>query len=236
MRERSILVVEDEESLGEAIRMNLEMEGYRPFWVMDGEAALNFLKDQAVELIVLDVMLPNIDGFTLCEQLRQQGSDTPVLFLTAKNTSTDRIHGLRIGGDDFLGKPFELEELLLRVNKLVGRNAPEARSQRFTFGDNQVFFDTYEIESPVAGRKTLSKKAMVLLHYLIERKGKVVSREEILEHVWPGESNPTSRTVDNFIMTFRKYFEKDPGHPEHFHSIRGVGYRFTEEAMGKEKD
>jgi two-component system, OmpR family, alkaline phosphatase synthesis response regulator PhoP len=226
-----ILLVEDEESLMEVIRFNLEMEGYAVTGAVNGKDALDLLRKQKFDLAILDVMLPQLDGFTVCQTIRAENNRTPVLFLTAKSTSTDRVAGLKIGGDDYLTKPFNLEELLLRVQRLLDRTSAVSKVKpelkHYQFGDNKVNFITYEIESVNVGEKMLTKKECNLLKLLIERKNEVVSRDEILETVWGEDVYPSSRTIDNFVLSFRKYFEPDSRHPRHFHSIRGVGYKFT---------
>jgi len=215
----------------EVIRFNLEMEGYTVTGAVNGKDALNLLRKQKFDLAILDVMLPQLDGFTVCQTIRAENNRTPVLFLTAKSTSTDRVAGLKIGGDDYLTKPFNLEELLLRVQRLLDRTAPALPVKQelkfYDFGGNKVNFITYEIESVNMGSKMLTKKECNLLKLLIERKNEVVSRDEILETVWGEDVYPSSRTIDNFVLSFRKYFEPDSRHPRHFHSIRGVGYKFT---------
>lgn len=224
-----ILLVEDEESLMDAIQMNLEMEGYEVVPAVSGTEALGKLRSEAYDLAILDVMLPGMDGFTVCETVRKEGNRTPVLFLTAKSASTDRIKGLKIGGDDYLTKPFNLEELLLRVERLLERTRPADRStalKTFTFGPNSVNFDTYEVETRNSVRKTLTHKECQLLRLLVEKENQVVSREEILQSVWGDDVFPSARTIDNFVVTFRKYFEEDPRNPQHFLSVRGVGYKF----------
>lgn len=224
-----ILLVEDEESLMDVIRLNLEMEGYEVVPATTGPAGLEKLRRQSFDLAILDVMLPEMDGFTVCEQARSEGVQVPVLFLTAKSASTDRVKGLKLG-DDYLTKPFNLEELLLRVEKLLHRKQPEPKPKGLTdyeFGGNKVSFTTYEIDSVNAGRKTLTDKECRVLKLLIEKENEVVSREQILTSVWGDDAFPSGRTIDNLVVSFRKYFESDPKEPRHFHSIRGVGYKFT---------
>jgi two-component system alkaline phosphatase synthesis response regulator PhoP len=174
-------------------------------------------------------MLPGMDGYSVVESMRLEGDITPVLFLTARTAPADRIRGLRVG-DDHLGKPFELEELLLRVQKLVQRSGTSTTAPVMThydFEGNHVDFNSYMARGRDGETRTLSQREMMLLRLLIERSGEVVSREEILQKVWGYNVFPTTRTVDNFIVAFRKYFELDPRSPRHFHSIRGVGYKFT---------
>ncbi len=227
-----ILVVEDEEMLLEAVKMNLEMEGYEVEVADTGTKALKKAEGQRFNLIILDVMLPEMDGFAVCQKIRISDSDTPILFLTAKDSGQDKINGLKQGADDYLTKPFNLEELLLRVRVLIkhsvrgSREAEEIRT--FKFGDNEVNFLTFKAKGINDNELTLTKKEIALFKLLVDRKGTVVSRNQILQFVWGYDVYPSTRTIDNFIMTFRKYFEKDPSNPQYFHSVRGVGYKFTE--------
>ncbi len=225
-----VLLVEDEQSLSETIKLNLELEGYAVQTAKDGKSALKSFKSERFNLIILDVMLPEMDGFTVCEAIRLENPVIPVLFLTAKNSSADRINGLKIGADDYLTKPFNLEELLLRVSNLIRRSAKTnegAGVTEYQIGDSKINFAQLEISQ---GKNTfrLTRKEALLLKLLIERKNEVVSREHILETVWGYDIYPSTRTIDNFIVSFRKYFEKDPGNPEHFQSVRGIGYRFVD--------
>ena len=227
-----ILLVEDEEHLQEVIKMNLEMEGYVVSAVTSGKEALMKFEGGRFDLILLDVMLPEMDGFTVCETIRLTNKSVPILFMTAKNTSKDRITGLKIGGDDYLAKPFDLEELLLRVQNLLKRSVLTQEHKKeissYQFGRNKVNFDTYEIQTKDGETKHISKKEVLLLKLLIERNGEVVSRDEILEKIWGYDVYPSTRTIDNFILSFRKYFEINPREPRYFHSVRGVGYKFLE--------
>lgn len=228
-RKRRLLVVEDEDALRRNLKLNFELEGYHVTTAATGGEALERARSARFDTIVLDVMLPEVDGFSVCESIRLQGDRTPVLFLTARNSAQDRIRGLRTG-DDHLAKPFDLEELLLRVEKLVarGQDAPVGKVlEERSFGGNEVDFGSFEIKGQRGLRKVLSQREAMLLRLLMEREGEVVSREEILEKVWGYDVFPTTRTVDNFIVAFRKYFEPDPKEPRHFHSVRGVGYRFS---------
>lgn len=228
----SILVVEDEESIREAIKLNLEIEGYEVTTVDNGAAVLKAVKNEYFDLIILDIMLPEMDGITVCENIRVQHNDVPILFLSARNSGADRIEGLRKGGDDYMTKPFNLEELLLRVDKLIIKNkklkdrntAPEV----YAFGKCRIDFSAQTGKDKDGKSIELSKKEIALLKLLIEHKNEVVSREHILQVVWGYNVYPTTRTIDNFVLNFRKYFEKDSRNPKHFHSVRGVGYKFTE--------
>lgn len=228
----SLLVVEDEENLRETIKLNLELEGYEVTTVDNGSAVLKAVKQEYFDLIILDIMLPEMDGLTVCENIRMQNNEVPILFLSARNTGADRIEGLKKGGDDYLTKPFNLEELLLRVEKLVVKNkklqernfAPDV----YSFGKCKIDFTAQSGKDKDGKSIELSKKEVALLKLLIEHKNEVVSREHILQVVWGYNVYPTTRTIDNFILNFRKYFEKDSRNPKHFHSVRGVGYKFTE--------
>ncbi len=225
-----ILLVEDEDALRSTLRLNFELEGYDVTTVTNGPDALVRLRGARFDAVVMDVMLPGMDGFTVVETIRLEGNATPVLFLTARTATADRVRGLK-AGDDHLGKPFDLEELLLRLAKLVERGKEQLSStvlDSYSFGTNHVDFQSYEISGQGGQKRTLSQREMMLLRLLVERKGDVVSREEILQKVWGYNVFPTTRTVDNFIVGFRKYFEPDPREPRYFHSIRGVGYKFTE--------
>jgi two-component system alkaline phosphatase synthesis response regulator PhoP len=220
---KKILLVEDEESLINVLELNLEMEGYNVTLARDGEAALEQFND-SIDLVILDVMLPKINGFDVCKEIRSK-SNVPIIFTSAKGTSTDRVTGLKQGADDYLVKPFNLEELLLRVGILINRPKAEQEIVNFVFGNNEINFMTYEIKSQ-KNKTTISKREMELLKLLITRKNEVVSRDEILDKIWGKENFPTSRTIDNYILTFRKYFEKDPRNPQYFKNLRGVGYKF----------
>ncbi len=228
-----ILLVEDEQSLADTIKLNLELEGYKVQLAADGKKALRMFKQERFNLVILDVMLPEMDGFTVCEAIRLDNEQVPVLFLTAKNSSSDRVMGLKKGADDYLTKPFNLEELLLRIQVLLKRtqrngdkNAPNLSG--YNIDNFQINFSEMSVLKPDGIKINLTKKENTLLKLLIDRKNEVVSREHILETVWGYDIYPSTRTIDNFIVTFRKYFEKDPANPVHFLSVRGVGYKFVD--------
>ncbi|MGB8192744.1 MAG: response regulator transcription factor [Chitinophagaceae bacterium] len=228
----SILLVEDEENLHEALKLNLELEGYGVSSAMDGTEALRAIEQEYFDLIILDVMLPEVDGITVTETIRVQNNQVPILILSAKNTSADRVLGLKKGADDYLTKPFNLEELLLRVQKLIEKNKKlldkDSIGDTYTFGKNTVDFNAQEATIKNGERVQLSKKEAMLLKLLIENRNEVVPREKILQTVWGYNVYPTTRTIDNFILNFRKYFEEDSRNPRYFHSVRGVGYKYTE--------
>lgn len=227
----SILLVEDEENIQDALKLNFEMEGYEVTSVYDGEAALKAVHDEYFDLIILDVMLPEIDGITVCENIRLTNTEIPILMLSAKNQSADRILGLKKGADDYVTKPFSLEELLIRVRILINKSkkiaAKEPVEEQYVFGKNQINFKSLECVTKTGEVVALTKKEAMLLKLLIENKNEVVTREKILQSVWGYNVYPTTRTVDNFILNFRKYFEEDSRNPKYFHSIRGIGYKFT---------
>lgn len=223
-----ILVVEDEDEIRKVIKMNLEFENHEVIAVDNGKKALQIIDNQHFDLMILDIMLPEVNGLQICEQVRLQNSKVGIIIVSAKDTSTDRITGLKLGADDYLTKPFELEELLLRVNKLLKRSIEEVAKDidEYHFGDNYINFATYNAKGQ-DGDFHLTKKEVMLLKLLIDRQNEVVSRHQILQTVWGYDIFPSTRTIDNFILSFRKYFEADPKVPRYFHSIRGVGYKFT---------
>jgi two-component system alkaline phosphatase synthesis response regulator PhoP len=225
-----ILLVEDEENLQEALKLNLELEGYEVTSAGDGAEALKRINEEYFDLIILDVMLPEIDGIGVAENVRLKNNDVPILMVSAKSSTADRVLGLKKGADDYIIKPFNLEELLLRVQKLINKNKKlqekETVEERYNFGNNIIDFKAQSATNFRGEVIALSKKEAMLLKLLIENKNDVVPREKILQAVWGYNVYPTTRTVDNFILNFRKYFELDSRNPRYFHSIRGVGYKF----------
>jgi two-component system alkaline phosphatase synthesis response regulator PhoP len=228
----SILLAEDEENLHEALKLNLELEGYEVTSAYTGSITLQKVQQEYFDLLILDVMLPDIDGISITETIRVQNNDVPILILRAKNTGADRVLGLKKGADDYLTKPFNLEELLLRVQKLIRKNKKltekDSVGDTYQFGSNTIDFKAQEAVNKNGERIQLSKKEAMLLKLLIENKNDVVPREKILQTVWGYNVYPTTRTIDNFILNFRKYFEQDSRNPRYFHSVRGVGYKYTE--------
>ena len=228
----SILLVEDEENLHEALKLNLELEGYEVTSAFDGAAALKAVENEYFDLIIMDVMLPEIDGISVSERIRLQGNEVPILILSAKNSSADRILGLKKGADDYLTKPFILEELLLRVHKLINKSkrisSKEGFADEYSFGKNTINFKALEATNKQGKKFLLTKKEAMLLKLLVENKNEVVPREKILQAVWGYNVYPTTRTIDNFILNFRKYFEDDSRNPKYFHSVRSIGYKFTD--------
>jgi two-component system, OmpR family, alkaline phosphatase synthesis response regulator PhoP len=219
-----ILVAEDEVNLLETLALNLRMEGYDVIAARTGSEAIRQFDTHASEisLALLDVMLPDADGFTICTHIKAATADMPVIFLTARDQKHDRLSGLRLGADDYISKPFDLEELMLRIANKLRRYA----SPVYTFAHGSVNFETFEVTTFDGKKQTLSKREIGLLKLLTSTPEKVISRDEIIDSLWLPHENPSSRTIDNYILGFRKLFEPDPKNPVHFHSIRGVGYKF----------
>ncbi len=232
MQKHSILLVEDEEHLHEALKLNLEMEGYEVDSAYDGQVALKQIQSAHYDLVILDIMLPSLDGFSITERMRLNNNNTPILILSAKNTSANRVQGLKLGADDYLTKPFNLEELLLRVSKLIQKHTQQSNTtpqiERYQFEGHTIDFNASEVLLASGQKIILTKRELLLLKLLIEHKHTVVTREKILQLVWGYQVFPNTRTIDNFILNFRKYFEIDPKHPKHFISMRGVGYKFQD--------
>jgi len=235
---KHLLIVEDEEHLAIGMKYNFEAEGYDVTVAGDGPTALAVMADTAhpVDLVILDLMLPGMSGYAVCERIRESGNDVPILMLSARTLAEDRTRGFDVGTDQYLHKPFDLEELLSRVRNLLQRHqrrplaGHRASTYTFEFGRAKVNFDTFEVmvdSQPVR----LTALEIKLLRYFVEHEGVVVTRNELLEHVWGFTKSPTTRTVDNFVMNLRKYFERDPAEPEHFLSVRGAGYRFVSTAQ-----
>jgi len=231
-----ILLVEDDLHLAEGMAENMRAEGYATDTAHDGQLGLEMALVGDYDLLVLDVMLPQMDGFTLCRALRDQGKSTPVLFLTARGDPQDRVRGLEAGGDDYLTKPFHLDEFLLRIRAILRRwewfkksLAKPATGTTLAFAGNEANFRTFQANAWDGTTHDLTEKEAMILKVLAEKPGEVVTRDDLLEKVWGYEVYPSTRTVDNFILRLRKIFERDPHNPRHFLTVRGVGYRFQPE-------
>jgi two-component system alkaline phosphatase synthesis response regulator PhoP len=226
-----ILLVEDESHFLEAITLNLELEGYEVIQAVDGKQGYKYFKSAKFDLIILDLMLPHIDGLTLCKNIRLENTHVPIIMLTAKGSNQEKVEGLKSGADDYITKPFNLEEFLLRVQSLLRRSSSGTVKNSvpdiIAIGNKTINFLTYEVNGANAEVVVLSKKEVQLLKLLVDKENEVVSRDTILEEIWGYEIYPTARTIDNFILNLRKYFEENPKEPKHFHSIRGVGYKFN---------
>jgi two-component system OmpR family response regulator len=235
---KHILVVEDEQHLGTGIKYNLEAEGYRVTLVTDGHTAVKLFEADhyAFDLILLDLMLPGMSGYKICETIRETESNVPILILSARSLSEDRTRGFDLGANQYLTKPFDLDELLSRVKNLLRLktkpNIPEEKKPTtqkkvivLEFGESFVNFETYEV--CVAGKDVkLTHKELLLLRYFAENEGRVISRQELLSEVWEMNGDMQTRSVDQFMLRLRKTFEKDSASPQHFLTIRDAGYRF----------
>ena len=223
-----ILLIEDEIKTAITLQKGLEEFYYDTDIANDGEEGINKARNKSYDLIITDLMMPVMNGIDFCFLLRKEGINIPVLILTALGTIDDKTVGFESGADDYLVKPFNLEELLLRVKILLGRNKKtQIVAEGYSFGEFKINFKTYEIFEKDKKIAELGYREIQLLKLLIDKENQVVSREEILDLIWGEDTFPTSRTIDNYILIFRKYFEKNPREPRYFHSVRGVGYKFT---------
>lgn len=227
---RRILVVEDDAHLADGLRINLDLEGYEPVMAGSAEQGLEIWKSGGCELILLDVMLPGMDGFEMCRLIRQEGDRVPILFLTARSAGQDRIHGLDQGGDDYITKPFDLQELLARIKSIFRRQdwfRSREPEQVLRVGRAEVDLRKYRAQT-AEGVVELKEKEVMILRLLAEHAGEPVDRETILDRVWGFGAYPTTRTVDNFILSLRKIIEEDPRKPRIILTVHGVGYRLAE--------
>ena len=226
-----ILIVEDEETLAIGLEYNLTEEGYSVKVAEDGRQAVDYFNSDEYDLIVLDIMLPYLNGFEIAEVVRNKSPQIPILMLTAKTSVDDKIKGLEAGADDYMTKPFHLEELLLRIKRMLQRKewykSVTVVDPVYKFGDNEINFESLKAVTKTGVIQLTYIEAM-LLKYIIENKGKAVSREELLENVWHMNPELETRTVDNFIARLRKYFEPDASAPRFIKSVRGTGYMFEE--------
>ena len=227
MKEK-ILIIEDELDLVKGLKINLVDEGYEVDFAINGREGLEKALNEKPDLILLDIMLPGMNGLDICKELRQNRMDIPILMLTAKGEEIDKVIGLEIGADDYISKPFSIRELLARVKAHLrrehrgGDTVPEVvqlGSVKIDFGHYKVLREDDEID--------LTSLEVDVLRYLISREGKVVSRDDLLDKIWGYEKYPTTRTIDNHILKLRKKIERDPNHPRHILTVYGGGYRFV---------
>ncbi|GAB4143930.1 MAG: response regulator transcription factor [Planctomycetota bacterium] len=224
---RWILVVEDEGPLGEMICDNLTLESYHAEHIRNGKDALQRIEKGGIDLVVLDLMLPGLDGFEILRRMREKGDDTPVLILSARSADRDRIRGLELEADDYLTKPFNLRELLLRVDALLRRRpAPPPETDVLEFAGNRIDFRSLRAATFRGEEVELTTSEAKLLKLLSAHAGTVVSRKIVVEHLFGSTAALTVRTLDNIVLHLRKLFEPEPGTPRHIHTIRGVGFRF----------
>lgn len=222
-----ILIIEDEKDLVEGLKLNLADEGYELDWAFDGTGGLHKALEESPDLIILDIMLPEMDGLEVCRQLRQKGVGIPIIMLTAKGKEIDRVVGLEIGADDYVTKPFSVRELLARIKALLRRadREPKDIPKIYSFGNVEIDFAHFKVRRQ--GKELdLTSLEMEILKYLIAHRGEVVSRNDLLDKIWGYESFPTTRTIDNHILKLRKKIEEDPAHPRYIFSVYGTGYRF----------
>jgi DNA-binding response OmpR family regulator len=226
---KRILLVEDEESLAIGLEYNLSEEGYIVTIAPDGRQALKFIDSDNFDLVVLDIMLPYLDGFQVADSMRAKNPRMPILMLSARTSAEDRIKGLEIGADDYLAKPFHLQELLLRIRGMLKRKdwyqSATATTPLYQFGENEIDFENLSCRSSKRDMKLTTQEAM-FMRYLIDHRGRVISRKEILENVWNIDSEIETRTIDNFVVRLRKFFEPNPSQPIYIKSVRGIGYVF----------
>lgn len=230
MKQR-VLVVEDEMSMAAVLKDNLEGEGFEVRVVSDGREALSTWQTYEPDLVVLDVMLPHMDGVSVARRMRSKGFHTPILFLSARGEPQSRMEGLEAGGDDYMAKPFHLREFLLRVGAMLRRQAwhvdQAGTRPGFSFGEYHVDYLTWTAEAAGGRKEIMGERELAIFKLLASKPSQVVSRDEILDEVWGKDVFPSSRTIDNFVMRLRRLFEPDSAHPVYFHSVWGVGYRFT---------
>ena len=227
MTPHKILIIEDEESLRNTLKLSLELEKYVVEVLSNGVNAFETVKQFNPDLILLDIMMPIISGVDVYKNLRDKNRNVPIIFLTAKNNVYDKIEGLKLGAEDYITKPFDLEELLLRINIVLKRNYIQKQELTiFKFDNCEINFLTFQVTDIEGKSEDISKREMAFLKMLVDNLNHVVSREDILNKLWKKDESPSSRTIDNYILNFRKLFEINPKEPIHFLSIRGVGYKF----------
>ena len=229
--ESRILLVEDEENLALGLEYNLTEEGYKVTLARDGKEAIKQFDENEFDLIVLDIMLPYFNGFEIAKHVREKHPQMPILMLTARTQVEDKVKGLEIGADDYLTKPFHLQELLLRIKGMLKRKGwyqqVVANNPIYKFGKNEINFENLKCKS-INGEFQLTPYEAMIMKYMIDNKDKVVSRKELLENVWNMNPEVETRTVDNFIVRLRKYFEPDPSKPVYIVSVRSAGYIFNQ--------
>jgi two-component system alkaline phosphatase synthesis response regulator PhoP len=225
---KKILIIEDEQDLIKGLKLNLSDEGYDVDWAVNGGEGLRKAVEEAPDLIILDIMLPEMDGLEVCRKLRQKNIGIPVIMLTAKGGEIDKVVGLEIGADDYMTKPFSIRELLARIKARLRHAEREGKSvpELYSFSDIEIDFNKFKIKRKGKEQDLTSLETDILKYFVIHR-GEVVSRNDLLDKIWGYDSYPTTRTVDNHILKLRKKIEEDPSHPRYILSVYGGGYRFT---------
>jgi DNA-binding response OmpR family regulator len=222
----TLLIVEDDPSISVGLRMNLESEGYRVIIAEDGEIGLRLARTEKVDLMILDVMLPKLNGMEILRQVRREGRLMPIIVLSARGSEIDKVMGLELGAEDYVTKPFGLAELLARVRAGLRRAAIRPMATVLRVGEIEIDDGTREVRLGGAPVELTATEFDVLIA-LAQAKGRVLSREQILEHIYGPNHHGTARTIDNFLMQLRSKLETDPQAPKHLLTVRGVGYRFV---------
>jgi len=225
---KKILIIEDEVDLIKGLKLNMSDEGFDVDWAVNGAEGLRKALEETPDLIILDIMLPEMDGLEVCRELRHKNINIPVIMLTAKGGEIDKVVGLEIGADDYMTKPFSIRELLARIKAHLrhAEREEEAVSKVYSFGDIEIDFAQFKVRRK-GEELDITSLELEIIKYFIAHKGVVVSRDDLLDKVWGYESYPTTRTVDNHILKLRKKIEEDPSHPKYILSVYGGGYRFT---------
>lgn len=224
-----ILLLEDEDSIREGLRLNLEAEAHEVIGVKNGEEAIQCISNEHFDLAILDIMVPKINGLEVAKNIQLHQQQLPFIFLSAKDQAIDKVEGLKLGARDYIGKPFHLEEFLLRVQNVLRMEQKEdAQLHQYSIGTCKIDFKNYTVQTIHGEEVQLTKREASLLKLLVQHKNEVVSRKEILQYVWGYDVYPSTRTIDNFILAFRKYFESNSKKPKHFISVRGVGYKYCD--------
>lgn len=226
MKEK-ILIIEDEEDLVKGLKLNLAGEGYDVAWAYDGQEGIRKALEERPDLIILDIMLPKMDGLEVCREIRQKNMNIPIIMLTAKGEEVDKVVGLEVGADDYITKPFSIRELLARLKAHLRREKREVKKipEAYSFGDVEVDFSHFKVRRK--GKEVdLTSLEAEILKYFVAHRGEVVTREALLDKIWGYERFPTTRTIDNHILKLRKKIEEDPAHPKYIFSVYGAGYRF----------
>lgn len=224
--EKTILIIEDDVSILRGLKDNLSFEGYHVLTSPDGLEGLQMALDNQIDMLLLDIMLPGINGYDICRRLKKDKAELPIIMITARGTEIDKIAGLDLGADDYITKPFSIPELLARVRAVLRRTLTENKEvDTYTFAEVSLDFKKYI--AMVKGEEIkLSSREFAIMKYMIEHEGEVIHRHDLLDKVWGYDVTPSTRTVDNYILDLRKKFEKDPANPQHITSIRGAGYKF----------
>ncbi len=223
---KTIMIIEDDVSILRGLKDNLSFESYEVMTSADGQEGLKLALEKKFDLLLLDIMLPGINGYDICRRLKKEKPELPIIMITARGTEIDKVAGLDLGADDYITKPFSIPELLARIRAVLRRTQATSKEiDSYSFGE--VTIDFKKFKATVAEKEVkLSSREFALMKYLIEHEGEVIHRHDLLDKVWGYEVTPTTRTVDNYILDLRKKFEKDPANPIHITSIRGAGYKF----------